>query len=253
MSEEHKESSVLFSLQELMKLEQDRIKQEEDDKKRRQDNEVRAREDAERKAREEEQARLHAEEERRRLEEQRKREEAARLEALRQAEIERARVAAEEQARLDAMKAAQAHELEVAKLKQDKHKKNLTIGIGLVLAVLLIGGGTGGFIWYRSAKAQEELQAETQRQLAERDAQMKKLQSQLETQERKVNDLVSQLAAAHDDATRAKIQAELAAAQKDAAAIKGAMRGTATSGDKGSSTPKPACTCQRGDPLCSCL
>src|SRR5512138_3672464 len=95
MSEEQKESSVLFSLQELFNLEQDRIKQEDDEKKRRAEMEARAREEAERRARAEEQARVMAEEERRRLEESRQREESARLDALRQAEIERARVEAE--------------------------------------------------------------------------------------------------------------------------------------------------------------
>ena len=51
---EQKESSVLFSLKELMSLEEDRIKQEEDDRKRKEQAEQQARLDAERRAREEE-------------------------------------------------------------------------------------------------------------------------------------------------------------------------------------------------------
>jgi len=60
---EQKESSVLFSLKELMNLEEDRIRQEDDEKKKRAEAEVQARTEAEKRAREQEQARLHAEEE----------------------------------------------------------------------------------------------------------------------------------------------------------------------------------------------
>ena len=66
---EQKESSVLFSLKELMSLEEDRIKQEDDDKKRKEQAEVQARLDAERRAREAEEARLASDQERRRQEE----------------------------------------------------------------------------------------------------------------------------------------------------------------------------------------
>ena len=99
---EQKESSVLFSLKELMNLEEDRIKTEEADRAAQAAAAERARQDAERQAREAEQARIRAEEERRRAEEQRSREEAARLEAIRVAEIEKARVEAEQRARLEA-------------------------------------------------------------------------------------------------------------------------------------------------------
>ena len=54
---EQKESSVLFSLKELMNLEEDRIRQEDDEKRKRAEAEVQARQEAERRAREQEQAR----------------------------------------------------------------------------------------------------------------------------------------------------------------------------------------------------
>src|SRR5213078_3145418 len=76
---EQKESSVLFSLKELMNLEEDRIREEEADKARRAKVEQEARDTAERAAREAEERRLRDEEERRRQEEQRKREEVARV------------------------------------------------------------------------------------------------------------------------------------------------------------------------------
>lgn len=53
---EQKESSVLFSLKELMSLEEDRIRQEDNDKKRKEEAEMQARLDAERRARDAESA-----------------------------------------------------------------------------------------------------------------------------------------------------------------------------------------------------
>ena len=124
---EEKESSVLFSLKELMSLEEDRIAKEEADAKAREDAARRAREDAERAAREAEELRLREEEERRRQEEARRREEEARVEALKQAEIERARAEQEQKARMEALSAQQEHERRLAELNRDKGKKKLKI------------------------------------------------------------------------------------------------------------------------------
>jgi colicin import membrane protein len=251
MSEEQKESSVLFSLNELFSLEQDRIKQEEDEKRRRAEAAARAEEEARRRAIEEEQARLRAEEERKRSEEQRRREEAARLDALRQGEIEKARVSAEEQARLEAMRQQQAHAMELAKLSQDKSKKNLTIGIAVAVAAMLIGGSTGGILWYRSYQRSEEekraIAIENERKAQE----MAQLKKQLEDQDKNVTGLLEKLAAAEDDATKAKLRAELASARKEREATAGALN-RGGSGKKPSG-PRPACTCVEGDPMCSCL
>ena len=86
---EQKESSVLFSLKELMGLEEDRIREEESKK----EAEARAAHDAriaaERAARDAEEARIRAADAERQRDEQRRKEEAARLEAIRHAEIER--------------------------------------------------------------------------------------------------------------------------------------------------------------------
>ena len=57
---EQKESSVLFSLKELMNLEEDRIKQEEETKRATAEAAERARLDSERRSRDEEEARIRA-------------------------------------------------------------------------------------------------------------------------------------------------------------------------------------------------
>src|SRR5450755_2713809 len=96
---EQKESSVLFSLKELMNLEEDRIKGEEAEKAATAAAAEKARVEAERAAREAEEARIRSEQERRRLDDQRSREENARLEAIRHAEMEKTRLEAEQRAR----------------------------------------------------------------------------------------------------------------------------------------------------------
>src|SRR5262249_44522169 len=138
---EQKESSVLFSLKELMSLEEDRIRGEEAERAAAAAAAEKARLEAEQRAREAEEARIRAEEERRRTEDLRGREEAARLEAIRVGEIEKARVEAEQRARLEALTAQQHHERQIAAIQGDEQKQKLRkylIG-GAIAAVLLIG------------------------------------------------------------------------------------------------------------------
>jgi colicin import membrane protein len=248
---EQKESSVLFSLKELMNLEEDRIKQEEDQKRAAAEAAERARLDAERRARDEEEARIRAEEQRRRAEEQRAREEAARLEALRQAEIEKARVEAEQKARLEAMQAQQAHEAQLARIKQDESKKKLRntiigLSVGGVLVLGLIGGL--GYNYYSQKEKERLAQIEADRVKEE---QTKKLEAQLKDQQAKIDRLLADLSSAKDEAQRAEIQKKLLEAQEAQKSLKGGGGGPAKSG--GGSGSGSSCKCQPGDPLCSCL
>src|SRR4029078_9334982 len=138
---EQKESSVLFSLKELMTLEEDRIRTEEADRAAQAAAAEKARGEAERAAREAEEARIRSEEERRRFEEQRSREEAAKLEAIRVGEVEKARVEAEQRARLEAMAAQQQHERSLAAIQQDEGKQKLRKMLMYGgIAVFLLGG-----------------------------------------------------------------------------------------------------------------
>lgn len=251
---EQKESSVLFSLKELMNLEEDRIKQEEDEKRRRAEADVQAKHDAERRAREQEQARLLAEEERKRSDEQRKKEDAARLEAIRHAEVEKARVEAEQRARMESLSKQQEHERALSSLKHDEHKKKLqrmvifSIGGAALLLVAILG------IYFGKVKPEaEQREAAAQAALLQQAEEAKKLQRQLEEQSQKVNDLVAQLASAKDQSTRDALAQQLQDAQRK----KDALNKVAAPSGGGAASPRPAnkppCTCQAGDPLCSCL
>src|SRR6478736_5443554 len=96
---EQKESSVLFSLKELMSLEENRIKEEEADKEAVARAEAEAKAAAERAAREAEERRL----------------------------------------RMEELAAQQAHEQQIAALNSDQGKKRLKLVVGIISAVLVIG------------------------------------------------------------------------------------------------------------------
>src|SRR4029079_14593989 len=84
---EMQESSVLFSLNQLMNLEQQRLREEEEAARARSLAEAAARRLDEQRAREEEEARVRVEVARRRAEETQRREAEARLDAIRMAEL----------------------------------------------------------------------------------------------------------------------------------------------------------------------
>ena len=122
------ETSALFSLKELMVLEEDRIRQEHEQRRKQAEDAERARQKAEANARERELARRRFEEQRRLEGETRKREEEARLEAIRAGEIERARVEAMQRVRSDELAAARAHAERLAALAGGEQKKRLRNG-----------------------------------------------------------------------------------------------------------------------------
>jgi colicin import membrane protein len=246
---EQKESSVLFSLKELMNLEEDRIKQEESERKRKEEEALRVKLDAERRAREAEEARMKAAEEERRVGEQRSREEAARLDAIRQAEVEKARLDAENNARHEAMRRQQEHERQLVQMKEQSGKKKLTFwlaGVGAVLLIALVGGG----IVIKNSQEQAE------RATAEKIALEQKI-TELDAEKKRIQDDISKASGAERDALIAKLQAKEAEIEttKSAPASGGGGAVRRSGGGSKPAAEKPAkpCNCQPGDPLCSCL
>lgn len=244
---EQKESSVLFSLKELMNLEEDRIKQEEDQKRRQEEEAARARAETERRAREEEESRLRAAEDKRRAEEQRSREEATRLEAIRHGEVEKARLDAENAARLEQMRHQQEHERQLAVVTQDKSKKRLVL-IASGIGVLLVGALVGGAVLYSNAqKKQQELQA-----------QLTDLTSKQEENNRKMKDLQGELATATTPEQKAELERQIEEAKQKAAdlaaeqqSVKSGHTPTHVGHVAAPTVHLPKCKCAAGDPLCS--
>lgn len=248
---EQKESSVLFSLKELMNLEEDRIKSEEDAKVSAQRQAQERAANAEKAKRDAEEARIRAEEEARRQEEQRRREEEARLEAIRHAEIEKARAEAEHRARMEAMSAQQAHEQQLAAMKGDKSQKKLKVVIGVVLAAFVLAA-IGGFALYsqyadKDAKEKAALQQQALKLQEENEASRLALKQLQET----AQDLEQRAKNAETETERNRLQQELDDVRDKAKNLGKPGRSGGGGGVK--KDGKPACTCPPGDPLCSCL
>jgi colicin import membrane protein len=255
---EQKESSVLFSLKELMNLEEDRIRQEESSRKAKQEAEVQARLDAERRLREEEEARIRGEEDRRRAEEQRVREDQARVEAIHRAEVEKARLEAENAARMEAMRHQQEHERKLTAIKQDKHKRNLLIA-AIGIFVILVGGAIGAaMVIKKQNDTAAAIAAQSAKDQAELQAKLDSLNKQLEDGKANIDNLTNSLSTVTDTAQKLALEKQLEQAKKDqaaAAAMQARVRASRPAGGGGGGPTKPraACTCQSGDPLCSCI
>jgi colicin import membrane protein len=249
---EQKESSVLFSLKELMNLEEDRIKQEEADKDRRARHEAESKAAAERAARDAEERRIRDEEESRRIEEQRRKEEATRLDAIRHGEIEKAKAEAEHKSRMEALTQQQAHEQQLAALNSDKGKKRLKMIVGVAVSVLLIAVVGGGVAFKNAAEQREKERAADQARIATAEAESKRLKNTFDEAQKREEELRHSLDSAKDEATRAKLEAELSKATEQKKQAGAAMRSTASGASKPAGAAKP-CNCPPGDPLCSCL
>jgi colicin import membrane protein len=202
---ERRENSVLFSLNELRNIEQDRVKGEEEAERARIESERRAREEEIRRAKEAEEAKVRAVEERQRREVEEKerieREHDLRLkESERRAQIEAA--ARLEQARIEAEARARIEGKQFPTAKV----------VGGVIALVALAGATMGYLVYNHnqevarIQAEAQIKADTERKQAEAQARAdrEKLEGQLSA-------LQGELSKAKTDEERAKIRAQMAA------------------------------------------
>jgi colicin import membrane protein len=252
---ERQETSVMVSIQEILRDAQSREEQEKvATEQRTRDAEQRRLEDIRRKQ-EEEAARLRAEEqdrERRAFEEQKRQ---AEIRALQEATLHRAKAEAEAQARLAEMTSRQDHERQLHALSQDKHKKRvqtIAIALGVLFALGAVGAGTviARVMDQKNKAEQYAHQLETDKQENEqKQAQLRAeleqtkdpekiaaLQSQLEEQQRKLE----------------QIRTQQGQAPERKPAVGGAAAAAPTHTAQKAPTGKP-CNCTPGDPLCSCL
>jgi colicin import membrane protein len=240
------ETSALFSLSELMRLEQDRIADEEKQKKARAVAEENARREAEQLAREQELARVKLEEDRRRQEAEREREHAARLEAIREAEALRVRVETEQRARLEALSAQQLHEQKLRALETDAGKKKLsrafrwTLGLSAAFIVGVVALYFGRLRPETRSQVQS-LESLIQGQRQETEA----TQRALNAQNQKIIELVESVRKEREEADRLKIENETKPKVAPAVSSKRGVK---------SVEPPPPCVCaDPHDPLCGCL
>jgi len=253
---ERQETSVMVSIQEILRDAQDREEQEKVEAERRAREEEQRRVDEIRRQQQMEEERLRAEEDdrqRRAHEEQRRQAEIA---AMQEAAVQRARMEAEAQARLAEMTARQAHERQLHALGQDEHKKRLTyIAVGLGV-LFFVGAIAGGVALKHASDEADALKAQTAA-----------LQAQIDDEKQKGDKLKAQLANAKDPAEVAALQAQLDAENARIQQLQNqqqtaAKKPTYAGGGGGAPAAKPAgggggsgkpCNCTPGDPLCSCL
>ncbi len=254
---ERQETSVMVSIQEILRDAQNREEQEKVEAEQRARAEEQRRLDEIRRRQEEEQARLRADEaerQRRAFEEQKRQ---AELQAMQEAAVHKARAEAEAQARLAEMTARQEHERQLHALSQDQGKKRLRMmvaGIGVLLFAVAVGGGL--MIKSATDKTREAEQRYEQLQ-AEKDhleEQERKLKFDLEnTQDpQKIADLQAQLAQAKDKMNSLQQQQNNAGGAAPHPVARPAGGGGGGGGGK-TQGAKPPCNCTPGDPLCSCL
>ncbi|MFO0666879.1 MAG: hypothetical protein U0174_23210 [Polyangiaceae bacterium] len=162
------ETSALISLEELLTLEQSRIRDEEQQRRMAEERVLRERLEAEAKAEEAARAQLRAEAESRR--------EATRLEEARRARVEAealamqaaARVHAEAQAKLEMMRVANQH-AEALRAESARGQKTSGRLRGFFMLATLLGMGALGFLLQRSESKRHELEVSLTRAEDERD------------------------------------------------------------------------------------
>ncbi len=250
---ERQETSVMVSIQEILRDAQSREEQEKvATEQRARDAEQRRLEELRRKQ-DDDAARMRADEQdrdRRAFEEQKRQ---AEIRALQEATIHRAKAEAEAHARLAEMTSRQDHERKLHALSQDKHKKRVqTIAIALGVFFLVGAVGAGAEIKH----------VMDQKNAAE--AYARQLESDKQENEQKQSQLRAELEQTKDPEKIAALQAALEDQQKKLELIKSQQgqpverRMAAGPAAPAAQHPKPAdkgkpCNCTPGDPLCSCL
>jgi hypothetical protein len=227
MSEVH-ENSVLTSLKELRKQEEERVKQEKAKAEAKAESERRAKEDSERRAREEvEEARRQEEDRKRRIEEEKLAKE--REERIRVEESERRhRVDAEMKLQHERMRL----EVEAKAATQAKPAPKGLI-IGIVIGVLVIAGGV--VMKIKSDHAASEKKARIEAQKREEDL-LRKQQEQETAFQAQITKLTKQLTEAKTEAERESLKRQIEEASSHRAAASAARKPASAK----EASPKPA-------------
>ncbi|MEP7121185.1 MAG: hypothetical protein ABJE95_09760 [Byssovorax sp.] len=160
MTRSSSETSAMFSLAELAKIEQARVEEEDALRARAKDKEARARSDAEAGRRAAETAQIAADADARAKRMREEAAEKARIEARERAAADVARIEAESKARLEAANAERAHELVVLRARAEGRKSRLQIALAAALGLVVLGGGAAG---YQASQRVASLEQDTSR------------------------------------------------------------------------------------------
>jgi colicin import membrane protein len=254
---ERQETSVMVSIQEILRDAQSREEEEKAEADRRAREDEQRRLDDIRRRQDEEAARLRAEEDdrnRRIFEEQKRQTELA---SMQEAAVQRARMEAESKARLAEMTARQDHERQLSALSQDKHKKRLQFilaGLGVLIVAVAVGGGITIKKTIDEATAAKAQAAQLQGKIDDAEAQRQKLQRDLENTKdpEQIAALQAQLKEQQDKLQQLNQQTAPKPKPAGGGGGGGGTPAAKPAGGGGGGGSKP-CNCTPGDPLCSCL
>jgi hypothetical protein len=245
---ERRDESVNFSLKELMKLEDDRIRQERETREAREQAEVAARRDAEERERAELEARERATAEERERSRFREMEEEARREAMQRATVEQARITVEARTRAEEAERERRHELELQRMRAETVKKpgpggfvaSGLAGAAICLAMCLV-------LYFGVSRPASD------RRIAELDRAVASAEGRADELGRRVDDQKGRIAQL--EKTTGDLQAELATARKPPPVVVKAPTGPTTGKtprdaghSKGGLNDGPPCNDH--DPLC---
>ncbi len=248
---ERKENSVLFSLNELRSIEEERQQEAVDSKRRAEEDRIRTQMEAERRAREEAEERRRATEEAERSVRE-SAERNARDDRFRLEEAER-RARVEAQAQLEQQRLSQ--EMHIRTMEAQKKRPTGLIALAGFLVVAVIGLGI--FLYQRGEEADRNAQAMAEYQ-TEVDSRTKELERLVDEQ----SALITKLSDAKDVDAANRAKAELAAKQAEIRAKQDALKslkdtGKASGGggkSKGGDGPAKekgvTIKCDPNDPLC---
>jgi colicin import membrane protein len=251
---DNKESSVLFSLRELMSLEQDRVASERAANERRVQEAQQRRLADERAKSEAEAQKVRDIEESRLAGEQREREAAARLEAISLAELARAKAEVEHEAQLRELTARRGHEAQLVAIHQQSSTRRTKIGATVAIGILVLGMLGLGWKWRADQQAANLARANDAAALAQLEDEKAKLQQQIDAaqaESQRLQEALGSTKSAEEaiklKAARDRVTRRLATLQEKQKSPKATRSGVPTS------SKTPNCTCTEGDPLCGCL
>jgi colicin import membrane protein len=145
MTKDTPDTSVMFSLDELARLEQDRIREEERERARERLDRVRREREEQERLRAVEAARIATEAEERARREREAAAERAVVEARKQAELDVARIHAEAAVKLEAENATRAHELAVIRASTDKSRTRMRHALAVIVGLVICGGSAAAY------------------------------------------------------------------------------------------------------------
>lgn len=243
-----KETSVIFSLQELMRMEQDRIGEQERERERRQREREASEREAQRLAALAQEDKLRKEEQQRRADEARAREEAARIEAMQRAILEGERARAIEQARKAQAEHELIHALELQRAKLALVVRRLRAGlVGVSIGAALLVGATSIASFGLLLPDADRRISVLQERAARFEQDNEGLKRKLEAASAKTDRLVEQLQMS--ETARGTLTARLDEAERELGRIgKKPASGTTASGPK-PQPAGPACS-NPLDPMC---